>query len=107
MLNGGTATLAADMFAFGVILWELLTWQLPWGTANPWGIVGQVTTGNRLVIPPPGELPGPESGSWPQLGRYIELMNRCWAQEPSERPSFQEVMVALREIDPEATEIDS
>jgi hypothetical protein len=95
VLNGEPAGMEADVFAFGVVLWELLTWELPWGTANPWGIVRAVTGGGRLPVPPPAELPGPGSGAWPQLGRYLELMGRCWAQEAPARPTFQEVMAEL------------
>jgi hypothetical protein len=31
-------------------------------------------------------------------------MERCWAQEPADRPNFEQVMAALRLIDPEATQ---
>ena len=30
VMGGDTAAATADVFAFGVVLWELLTWQLPW-----------------------------------------------------------------------------
>jgi serine/threonine protein kinase len=36
VLDGQRATMAADVFGFGVVLWELLTWQLPWGNGNMW-----------------------------------------------------------------------
>jgi hypothetical protein len=104
VLNGGVASLQSDVFAYGVVLWELLTFQLPWGTSNPWGIVSQITNGNRLTIPDANTLPGPESGSWPKLGQYVALMERCWAQEPADRPNFEQVMAELRSIDPEATQ---
>ena len=102
VLNGGVATLQSDVFAYGVVLWELLTFQLPWGTSNPWGIVSQVTSGKRLTVPDANTLPGPDSGSWPKLGEYVALMERCWAQEPADRPNFEQVMTELRRIDPEA-----
>ncbi|KAL4521658.1 hypothetical protein Ndes2526A_g01846 [Nannochloris sp. 'desiccata'] len=104
VLNGGVASLQSDVFAYGVVLWELLTFQLPWGTSNPWGIVSLVTAGNRLTVPDANTLPGPESGSWPKLGEYVALMERCWAQEPADRPNFEQVMAELRRIDPEATQ---
>lgn len=30
------------------------------------------------------------------LEGYIELMQRCWAQNPEERPKFQEIIQELR-----------
>jgi hypothetical protein len=91
------------VFAFGVVLWELLTWELPWGTSNPWAIVAGVGSGGRPAIPAPHELPGPDSSAWPGLERYMALMGRCWHQNPLERPSFQEVVAELRELDPAAS----
>jgi serine/threonine protein kinase len=30
VINGGKHSKASDMYAYGMILWELLTWETPW-----------------------------------------------------------------------------
>ncbi len=79
-----------------MILWELLTWERPWGATNPWQISAAVLAGRRLEIPNPAALPGPGPGSPEGLAAYLSLMQRCWAQAPGDRPSFAEVVQMVR-----------
>ncbi|KAI7844427.1 hypothetical protein COHA_002020 [Chlorella ohadii] len=81
-----------------VILWELLTWERPWGATNPWQISAAVLAGRRLEIPNPAALPGPGPGSPEGLAAYLSLMQRCWAQAPGDRPSFAEVVQMVRAL---------
>lgn len=30
---------AADVYSFAVVLWELLTWQVPWDDHNPFQVI--------------------------------------------------------------------
>ena len=38
VLAGQAFTAAADVYSFGIILWELLTWQIPWEECGPWQV---------------------------------------------------------------------
>ncbi|PRW61246.1 Serine threonine- kinase CTR1 [Chlorella sorokiniana] len=98
VMQGERAGPPADVFAFGVCLWELLTWQLPWQAANPWQVVAAVTRGDRLPLPSSAELPGPHRLPPPQYKAFLALLVRCWAQHPAERPTFGAVIESLRAL---------
>lgn len=84
------------MYAFGCVLYEVLTWQLPWQNEGQYLIVGQVLAGRRPSVPPAAQLPGPGAGAWSGLPDYLTLMEACWAQEPGSRPAFSDIVPSLR-----------
>ncbi|XP_040058069.1 mitogen-activated protein kinase kinase kinase 20 [Gasterosteus aculeatus] len=73
-----------DTFSYGVVLWEMLTREIPFkgleGLQVAWLVVEK---NERLTIP---------SGC---PASFAELMRNCWAAEPKERPMFKQILSTL------------
>ncbi|CAL5228984.1 g12220 [Coccomyxa viridis] len=96
ILAGRGYTFSSDVYSFGIILWEFLTWRVPWHEFGPWQVVAMVTDGHqRPEIPQEQLCP---SASFPGMGEYVKLMQSCWEQEARKRPTFAEIIQVLRKL---------
>jgi serine/threonine protein kinase len=95
ILSGKGYTFASDVFAFGVILWELLTWTVPWPDHGPWQVVAMITEG-RQRPETPTSMDQLKGGGFPGINLYTDLMQDCWHQDAEARPSFAVIISRLR-----------
>lgn len=94
-------TTATDVYSFGMLLYELLTWHAPWPTTATWAIRNRVGQGLRPPLPGIDAIPAPDTTEFEESGhlqRFVELMQRCWAQNPAHRPAFREIHSVLEKI---------
>lgn len=79
-VTGMNVDARADIFSFGVIIYELLTGKLPFSGENEMALIHAIF---NTEPPPPSRLRGDISGKWD------DLVARCLAKNPGER--FQTV----------------
>lgn len=88
LLTTGKLSKSADVYAFGVLLWEMYTGQRPWSGLGQMQVIFHLTQRKkRLQFP---------SGTPPQLQA---LGTRCMSAEATERPKFDEILRLIDELD--------
>ncbi|KRZ17425.1 Integrin-linked protein kinase, partial [Trichinella zimbabwensis] len=78
---------AADMWSFGIILWELCTREVPFADLSPMQIGMKIAVEGLRVNIPPG------------IGRNTSrLISICLNEEPGKRPNFDQVIPILEKM---------
>ena len=84
---------AADVYSYGVVLYELISGQRPWaGVKSTAEVIAGVGWGGQRV-----ELPAGLPSVCPLLRG---LMERCLATVPKERPTFREIVSIIEGAQP-------
>jgi serine/threonine-protein kinase len=91
-VEGKALDARADIYALGVMLFQMLTGELPWKAENLMGLMVR-----RLLAPPPD----PRTVKADIPARTAELVLRCMARDPAERPS---ATLVARQLDESASE---
>ncbi|GJZ24733.1 serine/threonine-protein kinase CTR1, partial [Tanacetum coccineum] len=103
-LRGEPSNEKSDVYSFGVILWELVTMQQPWNGLSPlipshcckknmdwirlgFQVVGAVAFQNRKLTIPANTPPA-----------LTSLMESCWADDPTQRPTFKSIVNSLKKL---------
>ncbi|EHB13011.1 Mitogen-activated protein kinase kinase kinase [Heterocephalus glaber] len=78
----------SDIWSYGVLLWELLTGEVPYRGIDGLAVAYGVAV-NKLTLPIPSTCPEP----------FTKLMKECWEQDPHIRPSFASILQQLSAIE--------
>eukprot|EP01095_Lingulamoeba_sp_RSL-Kostka_P011297 TRINITY_DN4261_c0_g1_i1.p1 TRINITY_DN4261_c0_g1~~TRINITY_DN4261_c0_g1_i1.p1 ORF type:complete len:610 (+),score=197.94 TRINITY_DN4261_c0_g1_i1:239-2068(+) len=94
VLTGQPFDEKADVYSYGIMLWEFLTQEEAYG-----GEYDHLTVLEfRDEVVHNEARPKISSNFQKRYGDFIDLMKQCWATDPNERPSFQEIVVRLQDI---------
>lgn len=79
----------ADVWAFGVITWEMVTREVPFDGVSPLAIVSMVAHQGRR-LPLPSYIPA----------KIRDLLSSCFQDNAEARPTMAEILATLTGLDP-------
>nr|DBA20802.1 TPA: hypothetical protein GDO54_017545 [Pyxicephalus adspersus] len=82
---------SSDVWSFGVLLWELLTGEVPYREIDALAVAYGVAM-NKLTLPIPSTCPDP----------FVRILEACWDPDPHSRPSFSIILDQLTTIEQSA-----
>ncbi|KAF6041255.1 hypothetical protein EB796_000417 [Bugula neritina] len=73
-----------DVWSYGVVLWELLTGEIPYKDVDSTAIIWGVGSAS-LLLPIPEDMPE----------GFKLLLKQCWSTKPRNRPTFRHILMHL------------
>ena len=81
----------ADIYSFGIVMWEIMSREPPFKSHRPHEIMSAVV--NQQARPDMSKLPE----NCPN--QYKLILERCWHQNPEMRPDFSVIVKMMRKIE--------
>ncbi|CAA7408084.1 unnamed protein product [Spirodela intermedia] len=104
LAGGGAATAKSDVYGFGVVLFELVTGKKPLGDDYEEGETSLVSWVRGLVkrneVAAAVDPKVSETGSEKQMEEALRIGYLCTADSPAKRPSMQQIVGLLKDIEP-------
>ncbi|CAM9297409.1 unnamed protein product [Ectocarpus sp. 12 AP-2014] len=84
VLESGGSTYKSDVYSFGIVVWEVLSRELPWANkTRPRDILSAVLMGIRpsFHVDAPADI--------------VDIAKACWGGEPEERTTFSAILEGM------------
>ena len=90
LLRGESPTTKADIYSYGICLWQMMKRERPYGNENQHVVIFGVVA--QQLRPKLSQETGEEE-------QYVNLIKHCWQAEAKLRPSAPEIVKKLTEVE--------
>ncbi len=80
-----------DIYGFGMVLWEMVTNEIPFSGMNQMALLRTVALHKQHPPLPPASIDHPQ--------QLLSLIERCWHSDPTSRMSLDEILDTLLQIE--------
>jgi hypothetical protein len=97
VIRGAPSSESSDVYAFGVLAWEILTRKIPWKDLTEYQIIYKMTAATRRKEGDNAATENLETdATFPPGAR--KMVRACWHSRPTDRPFFPTLVEECREM---------